>query len=80
MLFAEHRVAATPFNDGLRLGSMMEFSGFDATISPRRIRQLIDSAQHYLQEPMGDEVLETWCGWRPMTWDSLPVIGRVPGT
>ncbi len=79
MLFAEHRVAATPFNDGLRLGSMMEFAGFDATIPPRRIRQLIDSARHYLREPAGDEVLETWCGWRPMTWDSLPVIGAVPG-
>ena len=79
MMFAEHRVAATPFQDGLRLGSMMEFTGFDATIPPGRIRQLIDSARRYLQEPVGDEVLETWCGWRPMTWDSLPVIGAVPG-
>ena len=79
MLFAEHRVAATPFDDGLRLGSMMEFAGFDATIPPQRIRQLIDSARHYLHQPTGDEVLETWYGWRPMTWDSLPVIGPVPG-
>ena len=79
MLFAEHRVGATPFDDGFRLGSRMEFSGFDATIPPQRIRQLIDSARHYLHEPVGDQVLETWCGWRPMTWDSLPVIGAVPG-
>ncbi len=79
MLFAEHRVGATPFDDGFRLGSMMEFSGFDATIPSRRIQQLIDSARHYLHEPAGEEVLETWCGWRPMTWDSLPVIGAVPG-
>ncbi len=78
MLFAEHRVAATPFNEGLRLGSMMEFAGFDAGIPSRRIQQLIDSAGHYLQQPVGNEVLETWCGWRPMTWDSLPVIGPVP--
>ena len=79
MLFAEHRVGATPFDDGFRLGSMMEFSGFDATIPARRIRQLIDSARHYLHEPVGDQVLETWCGWRPTTWDSLPIIGAVPG-
>lgn len=78
LLFAEHRVAATPFEDGFRLGSMMEFAGFDATTSPRRIRQLVDSAKHYLHEPGGDQVLETWSGWRPMTWDSLPLIGRVP--
>ncbi|MCY3840299.1 MAG: FAD-dependent oxidoreductase [Gammaproteobacteria bacterium] len=79
LLFVEHRLAATPFEDGFRLGSMMEFAGFDATIPPRRIRQLVDSAKHYLDEPTGDRVLETWSGWRPMTWDSLPVIGRVPG-
>ena len=79
MLFAEHRVGATPFADGFRLGSMMEFAGFDATIPSRRIRQLIDSARHYLHEPTGETVLETWCGWRPMTWDSLPIIGVMPG-
>ena len=79
MLFSEHRVGVTPFDAGFRLGSMMEFAGFDKTLPPWRIRQLIDSARHYLREPAGDEVLETWCGWRPMTWDSLPVVGRVPG-
>ena len=79
LLFSEHRVAVTPFEDGFRLGSMMEFAGFDATVPPRRIRQLVDSAKHYLHEPAGDQVVETWSGWRPMTWDSLPVIGRVPG-
>ena len=79
MLFTEHRVGATPFDDGFRLGSMMEFAGFDATLPRWRIRQLVDAARHYLHEPTGGEVLETWCGWRPMTWDSLPVIGRVPG-
>lgn len=79
LLFAEHRVAATPFEDGFRLGSMMEFAGFDASTPPRRIRQLVDSARHYLHEPVGERVLERWSGWRPMTWDSLPLIGRVPG-
>ncbi len=79
MLFAEHRVGATPFEDGFRLGSMMEFAGFDASIPPRRIRQLVESARQYLREPVGARTLETWSGWRPMTWDSLPVIGRVPG-
>ena len=78
LLFTEHRVAATPFDDGFRLGSMMEFAGFDATTPPRRIRQLVDAAKHYLHEPQGDQVFETWAGWRPMTWDSLPLIGRVP--
>jgi hypothetical protein len=32
----------------------------------------------YLVEPSTDVVQEEWYGWRPMTWDSLPIIGRLP--
>lgn len=78
MLFPEHRVGVSPFADGYRLGSMMEFAGYDATIPPRRIQQLRDSAAPYLVAPTDGRALETWYGWRPMTWDSLPIIGRVP--
>ena len=79
MLFPEHRVGATPFRDGFRLGSMLELTGFDTSIPARRIRQLVESASHYLIEPEGPEARETWFGWRPLAWDSLPIIGRVPG-
>ena len=78
MVLSEHRVAVTPFDDGFRLGSMMELAGFDTDVSPRRIRQLAESAGHYLREPTGNPVHETWSGWRPLTWDSLPIIGRPP--
>ena len=56
----------------------MEFAGFDTTIPEFRIRQLQDSARPYLRDPVGAEIRQTWYGWRPMTWDSLPIIGRVP--
>ena len=79
MAFPEHRVAVTPFKDALRVGSMLEFCGFDDRLRPRRIRQLARSAMHYLTEPVGSQTLETWCGWRPVTPDSLPIIGPVPG-
>ncbi len=78
MLFPERRIGVTPFDDGLRIGSMMEFVGWDSTIPPQRIQQLQESAAPYLVTPVGGEVHETWFGWRPMTWDSLPIIGRVP--
>lgn len=78
MLFPEHRVGVSPFEAGYRLGSMMEFSGYDTTIPPRRIQQLQDSARSYLVAASSGETLETWYGWRPMTWDSLPIIGRAP--
>lgn len=78
MLFPEHKVGVTPFNDSYRLGSMMEFIGYDSTIPEHRIQQLLKSAEPYLIEPYTNEIRSTWYGWRPMTWDSLPVIGRLP--
>lgn len=78
MLFPEHNVGVTPFDHGYRLGSMMEFVGLDTSIPERRIRQLRESARPYLVEPFTEKILNTWYGWRPMTWDSLPIIGRVP--
>lgn len=79
ILFPEHKVGVTPFADGYRLGSMMEFAGFDQSIPPQRIEQLHESAAQYLTTRSDGEVEEEWYGWRPMTWDSLPIIGRVPG-
>jgi D-amino-acid dehydrogenase len=78
MLFPEHRVGVSPFDQGYRLGSMMEFAGFDSSIPARRIQQLHDAAAHYLASPAPTGTLQTWYGWRPMTWDSLPIIGRTP--
>lgn len=79
MLFPEHKVGVSPFADGLRLGSMMEFAGYDRSIPARRIRQLRESARPYLTASVDGAARETWYGWRPMTWDSLPIIGRSPG-
>jgi D-amino-acid dehydrogenase len=78
MLFEEHRVAATPFASGYRLGSIMEFIGYDATLNRHRLEFLTHGAQHYLHAPRGEPVVEEWWGWRPMTYDSVPIIGPAP--
>lgn len=78
MLLPEHHVGVTPFEDSFRLGSMMDFVGFNESIPRHRIAQLKNSAEPYLVEPHTDVVVQEWFGWRPMTWDSLPIIGRVP--
>ena len=79
ILFPEHKVGVSPFENGLRLGSMMEFAGYDESIPKQRIEQLRDSARPYLVASVDGDADETWYGWRPMTWDSLPIVGRVPG-
>jgi D-amino-acid dehydrogenase len=78
MMFQEHRVGVTPFHDGYRLCSTMEFGGYDETINPRRLALLSEGAKHYLKEPTVEPIAETWYGWRPMTPDSRPIIGRSP--
>lgn len=78
LIFEEHRVVATPFKSGYRLGSTMEFAGYDATLSRSRLELLREGARHYLHEPFGEPVEEEWFGWRPMTYDSKPIIDRCP--
>ena len=79
LIFPETRVAVTPFADGYRLGSTMEFSGYDDSINPKRLNLLRSGVEEYLKEPYGEPVTNTWYGWRPMTYDSLPIIGSCPG-
>jgi D-amino-acid dehydrogenase len=78
MIFEEHRVAITPMSSAYRIGSTMEFAGYDTRMNPDRLRLLSDGAAIYLREPLAEPVLESWWGWRPMTPDSVPYIGKVP--
>jgi D-amino-acid dehydrogenase len=78
MIFEEHRVAVTPMESGYRIGSTMEFAGYDSTLKRRRLDLLRAGASHYLREPAAEPVLEEWYGLRPMTTDSKPIIGRSP--
>ncbi len=78
LLLEEHRVAVTPMQSGYRLGSMMEFVGYDSSINPRRIALLKAGAAVYLREPYCEPIQETWFGWRPMTYDGKPIIDRSP--
>jgi D-amino-acid dehydrogenase len=78
MIFEEHRVAVTPMDSGYRLGSTMEFAGYDASLNRRRLDALREGASRYLLEPWCEPVEEEWFGWRPMTYDSRPIIGAAP--
>lgn len=78
VIFPEYRVGAIPMQSGYRLGSTMEFAGYDETMSARRLKLLKDAAVHFLQEPYGDPVEEEWFGWRPMTYDGNPIIDKSP--
>jgi len=78
LIFPETKVAVTPWQSGYRLGSMMEFAGYDESLRPERLELLKRGAEGFLKEPYTDEVEERWFGWRPMTFDGVPIIDFAP--
>ncbi|MFC5526507.1 NAD(P)/FAD-dependent oxidoreductase [Rhodanobacter ginsengisoli] len=71
----EASVCVTSWNDGYRLGSTMEFSGYSEGLNRTRLDALRRGAAAGLREPEGPELLEQWWGWRPMSVDEVPIIG-----
>jgi D-amino-acid dehydrogenase len=82
LVLAEPRVCVTTWASGFRLGSTMEFAGYDESLNRVRLDALVRGAREFLHEPVGAECVEEWWGWRPMTTDDLPILGpssRVQG-
>lgn len=79
LVLRERSVCVTAWGSGFRLGSTMEFAGFDESLNEQRLGALERGAAEYLHEPVGPEVRERWFGWRPMSCDDVPIIGAAPG-
>jgi len=75
----EPGVCVTVWGSGYRLGSTMEFSGYSTTLNRRRLDALERGAAQFLHQPVGPVKQEEWYGWRPLSIDDVPIIGRVPG-
>ncbi len=79
LVLRDHSVCVTTWGSGYRLGSTMEFSGYDDSLNRVRLDALERAARECLNTPVGPSKREEWCGWRPMTPDDLPILGRAPG-
>ena len=77
-ILVEGRIATTPYNKTLRIGGTMELSGHNNIILPRRVLSIYTSFKKYYPalaiEP--PNLQKTWFGYRPVTPDGLPYIGR----
>lgn len=78
LIFEESHVAITPMETKYRIGSTMEFVGYDTSINPRRLNLLRIAAQKHLHDPLCEPIEEEWYGWRPMTWDGKPILDKSP--
>lgn len=77
LVLREPSVCVTAWDSGYRLGSTMEFSGYDERLNRTRLDALKRGAAAYLRAPVGPALREEWWGWRPMCVDEIPLIGPV---
>ncbi|MCA9257744.1 MAG: FAD-dependent oxidoreductase [Planctomycetales bacterium] len=78
LILEDYHVGVTPMTSGYRLGSTFELAGYDASINQQRVGLLRRAAEKSLRSPYCEPVEEVWTGWRPMTPDGVPYLGRAP--
>ena len=76
----DERVVVTPFGtDRMRMGGTLELAGDDRSVNLRRVAAVRRALPRYLDGMEELEVLEIWRGMRPLSADSLPILGRAKG-
>ncbi|MBI2993464.1 MAG: D-amino acid dehydrogenase [Gammaproteobacteria bacterium] len=71
-------IAATPLGHRLRVAGTAEFNGFDASVDPRRIRNMsrfISDFYPGLRPFIATTATSTWAGLRPYSCDGVPILG-----
>lgn len=77
LVSADHHIAISPMEHGLRLSTGSEFSEIDAAPRHDQAMHILSHATDVVRE-LNMDVSSRWVGSRPATPDSLPVIGRSP--
>ena len=77
LILSEAKTGVTPMGSVLRVAGTLELSGINLDIRPRRVEAILRGARQYLSVDVDSEPEEVWCGLRPMSPDSLPMIGRL---
>ncbi len=79
LILTERRVAVTPMGDKLRFGGTMEISGHSDNVRPERVAQIIAGALAFFPELTAADFagIKPWFGYRPVTPDGMPYIGRL---
>jgi D-amino-acid dehydrogenase len=73
--------ALVPVGNALRVAGTAEFTGYDVTVNPKRIDNLLGlfgRVYPQLAGNVGKTDVQPWCGLRPLTPDGMPIVGRSP--
>ena len=77
LVIDDAKVAVTPLGqDHFRFSSTLELAGFDPSINQKRLAVNRQALETVLPEMELIDAEEPWSGYRPLTPDGLPYIGR----
>jgi D-amino-acid dehydrogenase len=79
LYLAEAKLAVSSFDDGVRIGGVLELGARAARAPAGTAARLAAAAEPYLAGWRPGPAGEAWAGLRPTTADGLPLIGAVPG-
>lgn len=72
---SSRRVVMSRLGERLRVAGTAELTGYDNTITPARIKALIDVTKNIFPNCGDFGKAKHWAGLRPMTPDCLPILG-----
>ena len=70
------RLGVTPLGDHLRVAGTVEFDGFNRTVRPGRVKNLLNAFQALFPDAPPPENYSPWCGFRPMSADGKPIVDK----
>ncbi|MBB4284922.1 D-amino acid dehydrogenase [Roseospira goensis] len=74
----EHRMVFSRLGDRLRCAGTAAFEGWNTTLNPRRVAVTIRHARSLFPRGGDYDDPQPWCGLRPATPDSVPILGAYP--
>jgi D-amino-acid dehydrogenase len=74
--FPVERIACTPLGERLRIGGTMELAGIEDPFRSERVAAIVNGGRALLTGVDWDDQQDQWVGSRPVTVDSLPLIGE----
>jgi D-amino-acid dehydrogenase len=74
------KVAVTRFDDRIRVAGTAELAGFDPALPDKRLATLNHVVSDLFPQGVDLASADYWTGFRPMTPDGTPIIGKTPLT
>ncbi len=78
LLLGDEMVAVAPIGERLRLAGWFELGRFDDRLPANRLARIERSVRGRVHLDAVLEVEQRWAGFRPVTPDGVPIIGRAP--